>query len=137
MIGVVVDSNVYISALLLGESARQLIASGESRLVDIYSSEPIMNEVERVFRDKFRWSQERVAAAASYLRSLSRFVDPQCTVSDCRDPDDNRVLECAIEAKAAFIVTGDHHLLDLDPYQGIAILSPREFLGRAPWKVDH
>jgi putative PIN family toxin of toxin-antitoxin system len=133
---VVVDSNVYVSALLLGESARQVIALAENRLLDIYSSEPIKNELERVLRDKFRWRQERVTAAASYLWSLSRFVDPQCTVSDCRDPDDNRVLECAIEAKATFIVTGDHHLLDLDPYQGIAILSPRDFLDRAPWTTE-
>ena len=136
MIRVVVDSNVYVSALLLGENARQVVASGESRLVDIFSSQPIMKEVERVLRDKFRWSKERVVAAASYLWSLSRPLDPQCTVSDCPDPDDNRVLECAIEAKATFIVTGDHHLLDLDPYQGIAILSPRDFLERAPWKTQ-
>ena len=137
MIRVVVDSNIYISALLFGGKPREVIALAENRLLDIYSSEPIKNEVERVLRDKFRWGKERVAAAASYLWSLSRPVDPQCTVSDCPDPDDNRVLECAIEAKAAFIVTGDEHLLDLDPYRRIAILSPRHFLDRAPWKIEH
>lgn len=133
----VVDSNIYISALLFGGNPRQVIALAENRLLDIYSSEPIKKEVERVLRDKFRWSKERVAAAASYLWSLSRPVDPQCTVSDCPDPHDNRVLECAIEAKATFIVTGDHHLLDLDPYRGVAILSPREFLDRAPWETEN
>ena len=137
MIRVVVDSNIYISALLFGGKPREVIALAENRLLDIYSSEPIKNEVERVLRDKFRWSKERVAAAASYLWSLSRPVDPPCTVSDCPDPDDNRVLECAIEAKAAFIVTGDEHLLALDPYRRIAILSPRHFLDRAPWKIEH
>ena len=133
---VVVDSNVYISALLSGGRPRQVIALAGDGLLDIYSSETIKDEVERVLRDKFRWSKERIAAAASYLWSLSRPVDPQCTVSDCPDPDDNRVLECAIEAKATFIVTGDHHLLDLDPYRGIAILSPRDFLDRAPWTTE-
>ena len=137
MIRVVVDSNIYVSALLFGGKPRQVIALGESRLLDIYSSEPIKNEVEHVLRDKFRWSKERVAAATGYLWSLSRPVDPQFTVSDCRDPDDNRVLECAIEAKAAFIVTGDQHLLDLDPYRGIAILSPREFLDRVSWEIEN
>jgi putative PIN family toxin of toxin-antitoxin system len=132
----VVDGNVYISALLLGENARQVVALGERHLVDIYSSAPIRNEVERVLRDKFRWSQERVAAAANYLWSLSCPVQPQCTISDCRDPDDNRVLECAIEAKATFVVTGDYDLLDLNPYRGIAILTPRDFLDRAPWKTE-
>jgi len=136
VIRVVVDSNIYISALLFGGKPREVIALAENRLLDIYSSEPIKNEVERVLRDKFRWSKERVAAAASYLWSLSRPVDPQCTVSDCPDPDDNRVLECAIEAKATFIVTGDEHLLALDPYREIAILSPRHFLDRAPSKSE-
>jgi len=134
---VVVDSNIYISALLFGGKPGHVIALAENGLLDIYSSEPIKNEVERVLRDKFRWSKERVAAAAGYLWSLSRPVDPQCTVSDCPDPDDNRVLECAIEAKAAFTVTGDEHLLALDPYRGIAILSPREFLDRAPWEIEN
>jgi putative PIN family toxin of toxin-antitoxin system len=132
----VVDSNIYISALLFGGKPREVIALAENRLLDIYSSEPIKNEVEGVLRHKFRWSKERVAAAASYLWSLSHPVDPQCSVSDCPDPDDNRVLECAIEAKAAFIVTGDEHLLALDPYRGIAILRPRHFLDRAPGKIE-
>ena len=136
MIRVVLDSNIYISALLFGGKPREVIALAENRLLDIYSSEPIKDEVERVLRDKFRWSKERVAAGASYLWSLCHPVDPQCSVSDCSDPDDNRVLECAIEAKAAFIVTGDEHLLALDPYRRIAILRPRHFLDRAPWKIE-
>ena len=44
---------------------------------------------------------------------------------------DNRVLECAIEAGAQVIVTGDAHLLKLEKYEGIAILTPRQFLGNS------
>lgn len=46
------------------------------------------------------------------------------------DPDDSRILECAIAADAGAIVTGDRHLLRLGEYEGIAVLTPREFLTR-------
>jgi predicted nucleic acid-binding protein len=44
------------------------------------------------------------------------------------DPTDNRVLECAVAGNAAYIVTGDKHLLDIKEYQGIIMLSPAGFL---------
>jgi predicted nucleic acid-binding protein len=47
-------------------------------------------------------------------------------VSD--DPDDNRVLECAVAGRADYIVSGDRHLLNLKQHAGIAILTAREFL---------
>jgi predicted nucleic acid-binding protein len=53
VIRVVVDSNIYVSALLFGGNPRQVIALGESRLVEIYASGAIKSEVERVLRHKF------------------------------------------------------------------------------------
>jgi len=44
------------------------------------------------------------------------------------DPDDDAFLHCAIAAQAAYVVSGDHHLLDLEEYAGIPILNVREFL---------
>lgn len=44
------------------------------------------------------------------------------------DPKDDKFLECAIEAKADFIVSGDHHLKDLKQFRYIKIVSPTEFL---------
>ena len=46
------------------------------------------------------------------------------------DPADEKILACAMEARADIVVTGDHHLLDLRQYKGIAIVSVREFLER-------
>ena len=54
------------------------------------------------------------------------------TVSECRDPKDNKYLALAHEAQAACIVTGDKDLLDLHPYRGIAILTPRQFFDASP-----
>lgn len=44
------------------------------------------------------------------------------------DPDDDRVLECAFEGGADYLVSGDHHLLELGEYRGTRIVGPREFL---------
>ena len=44
------------------------------------------------------------------------------------DPNDNRILECALEAKADFIISGDHHLLELKEYQSIRIITPSDLM---------
>ena len=55
-------------------------------------------------------------------------VRPQIKIADCVDPDDNRVLECAVASQCRVIVTGDAHLLDMHPWRGISIVTPRELL---------
>jgi len=56
-------------------------------------------------------------------------VSPSFTLSVVeRDKSDDRILECALEAKGDYIISGDSHLLSLKEYQGIKILSPAEFL---------
>jgi predicted nucleic acid-binding protein len=63
---------------------------------------------------------------------MTQTVVPSQTVNDCVDPDDNRILECALEAHAAVLVTGDGHLLKIHPYCGILILTPKQFLETWP-----
>jgi putative PIN family toxin of toxin-antitoxin system len=134
MIRVVLDSNVYISALLFGGNPRRVIVLAERGLIEIYASEALRIEVERVLAVKFRWPTRRVLNAANYFWSLTHSIEPQTIVNDCVDPDDNCVLECAMEAYADWIVTGDQHLLALHPYQEIAIVTPRQFLDSGVWK---
>jgi uncharacterized protein len=133
MIRVVLDSNVYVLALLFGGNPRRLINLAASGAFELFCSDAIRTEVEFVLAVKFHWPRQRVTAATAYLWSLSRFAEPQLTVSDCSDPDDNRVLECALQARAAYLVTGDRHLLILHPYRGIAIVTPKQFLDSKPW----
>jgi putative PIN family toxin of toxin-antitoxin system len=97
-------------------------------------SHPIKAEVERVLATKFAWPVERIARAAEQLWSFSRNVATRQTVTDCADPDDNRVLECALDGHATVIVTGDAHLLKLHPYRNIPILKPKQFLDSEPWE---
>ena len=134
MIWVVLDSNVYVSALVFGGNPRGVIECAEHGLIELSISDPIRAEVERILAEKFSWPQERVREATSYLWSLAHSVAAQQTVTDCSDPDDDRILECALEAHATAIVTGDGHLLKLHPYRQILILTPKQFLEIKPWE---
>lgn len=57
-------------------------------------------------------------------------LEPEVLVADCVDPEDNKVLEPALSAGADLIVSADKHLLDLSPWRGIPILTPRDFVSR-------
>ena len=128
MTRVVLDSNVFISSLVFGGNPRRLIQLAEQGSVELFTSRALCREVERVLAAKFDWSARRVVQATSHLWSLAQLVEPRESVLDCADPDDNHVLECAIEAEANWLITGDHHLLVMHPYRGISIVTARDFL---------
>lgn len=81
-------------------------------------------------RDKFdRYiERDRREGLLAGTIHVSVFVQTSTVISACRDPDDNQILELAVDGRAAAIVTGDADLLALHPFQGIAILNPRDFL---------
>jgi putative PIN family toxin of toxin-antitoxin system len=122
-----------VSALLLGGNPRRVLDLAMTGTVELCISDWISGEVERVLTAKFHWPSERLERATRRLWSSARWINPQQTVTDCADPDDNRVLECALEAQARCIITGDHHLLVLHPFREIDILTPRQFLDSKAW----
>ena len=91
-------------------------------------SPPIVEELVGVLREKFAWSADRLADLADALLSFTYLVVPQLSLSLSSDPDDNRILECAHEAGADVIVSGDDHLLKLGSFGQIPIMRPRQFL---------
>lgn len=119
---VVLDANIYVSALAFGGKPKRAFQLGITRRVDVAISDPIRTEVLRTLRDKFRWSEERLTEADGLIGTAARSVVSTVTLHVVeRDPDDDRVLECAVTAKAESIVTGDTDLLSLGEYEGIQI----------------
>jgi putative PIN family toxin of toxin-antitoxin system len=129
MIEVVLDTNVIVSGLNFPTSnpakIMRLVASGE---ITNFISGHILNETNRILLDKFFWTREEVEAAEVWLKIISKSVNPKTHISVIIDDPDNRILECAVEGQADFIVSGDHHLTDLENYQGIRIVDPTTFL---------
>ena len=128
---VVFDTNVIISALLFGGKPKDLLDLGFAGQVEICISPPLIEELVGVLEEKFQAPREWILEVAGVLRANSRLIEPGEEIRAVKDdPMDNRVLECAIGAKADRIISGDHHLLDLKSYRGIRILGVSEALNR-------
>jgi uncharacterized protein len=131
MIRVVPDTNIYISAFLFGGKPALLLDHIEGGLLTLFYSRPIQDEVEEVLAEKFGWPSEMIELACAPFWSIGQCVKPKRAIHACSDADDDRILECAVEAQAEFIVTGDKHLLQMVRFEGISILEPDEFLKAA------
>lgn len=126
---IVVDTNVIVSALVFGGVPRRVFELVEDGFCEFYYSPEIQSETCRVLHDKFGWDEEKLDRYLKVFWSLGEEAIPQRRVNAVReDPDDNRIIECAIAAGADVIVSGDRHLLKLEGFEGIAILMAREFL---------
>ena len=127
---VVLDTNVLISGILWeGNESRVLKLCKTNDLKSITSAQ-IIWELEGVLsRKKFDLSQNEVNLAVALVLSFSKLVRPKTRIDVIgQHPEDNRILECAIEGKADLIITGDAHLLALKEYSGIKIMNARDFL---------
>lgn len=128
MIRVVFDTNILLSAILFGGNPEKLIRLAWERKIRLLISPSILLELVMVLRDKFRRDDEEAKKAVQMIGSLADLVKPRHRIRVLNDDPDNRVLECAAEGKADWIVSGDSHLLTLKEYQGIPILKAVEFL---------
>ncbi|MFH1541835.1 MAG: putative toxin-antitoxin system toxin component, PIN family [bacterium] len=131
---VVVDTNVIISGLLWTGAPHDIIRLAEDKRITICSSMEIVKEISEVLaRGKFLSRLEILRASreeliASFL-SVVEIVHPTESISAVKnDPDDNKILECAVAANANFIVSGDPHIIKLKHFRNIPILNPRKFL---------
>ncbi|MEE9591843.1 MAG: putative toxin-antitoxin system toxin component, PIN family [Thermodesulfobacteriota bacterium] len=127
---VVLDTNVYISAILFGGNCEEILRLSGQGSYELVISKNIIAEIEGVLKDKFTWSRKQISETLSYIRNIATVINPEISLSVIRvDPSDNKIIECAAVAGANYIVTGDRtHLLPLKEYKGIKIMSPAEFL---------
>jgi putative PIN family toxin of toxin-antitoxin system len=126
----VVDTNVVVSALLFpGSLPSRTLAKGVS-LYKLAVSEQVHTEYLEVFaRRKFDpyISLENRLFLLEKLLLRSQTFKSTIEIKVCRDPKDDMFLELAVSAKAACIVSGDPHLLELHPFRGIPILNSADF----------
>ncbi len=130
---VVLDINTLVSGFLFPGSipgqALDLVLSRYLLLMSIEVAEELTEVMRREKFDRYIDRQHREEAVADTIRD-SRFIATSSNITDCRDPDDNKLLALAMDGQAAAIVSGDADLLLLTPFHGIPILTPREFLSQ-------
>ena len=93
-------------------------------------SRDILNELEDVlYGKKFRYPPEIARSIVRELEAICEIVTPTRNIAVVKaDPYDNMILECAVEGKVDYVVSGDNHLLKLERFEDIPILSPAQFL---------
>lgn len=131
-IKVVIDTNVFISALVSGGNALEIIRLFLKGDIEAYLSPFIIAEVTRILREKFLWEEAKIEKLLQLIKSKAKEVYPQVKVSIIKSKDDdNRILECALASKVDYLISGDkRHILPLKEFKGIRIVSVSEFLDK-------
>ena len=123
------DSNIYISALNFGGKPLRVLELARAGEIELAISNAIITETSRILHHKFYWTPEDVADAVEQILRFTTYVHAEYMLDVVPvDPDDNRVLECALKAVSDTVVTGDTDLLVLGTFRGISIQTPADFL---------
>jgi putative PIN family toxin of toxin-antitoxin system len=126
---VVFDTNIFISAFVIpGSRAEEAYLNALRGNFTLCSSIAILTETAQKLRGKFGWPEDNIARLLRTIAKVATIIKTRPRLHLLADEPDNRVLECAIEAKADYIVTGDKHLLSLKQFQNITIIRLSDFL---------
>jgi putative PIN family toxin of toxin-antitoxin system len=124
---IVLDTNVLVAAAATPGLCRRLIRSQMSRH-EIIVSEPLLKEFRETLRRKFDFEPENFPFLKELTLRSEIVTVIKLSPPICRDEDDDWVLATALAGNANIILTGDNDLLVLKTFQGIRILSPRQFV---------
>ena len=128
---IVVDTNVVISGVFFGGEPRRVIEAVASKRIRASATKEILEEYDRVVTEMLRRKQGKLRTdALALLFSHIDVIEPTTKVEICRDPDDDKFIGCAVDAKALYIVSGDKDLLDLQAFDGVQIVTASEFCKR-------
>jgi putative PIN family toxin of toxin-antitoxin system len=135
MLKVILDANIFVSAVLKPHSdLARIFKWVKEDKIRIVLSHDILSEIKAVLlypkiRKRHRQTHREIEEFLKKTVRISIFTQGKIHTDTIKeDPSDNKYLSAALEAKADFIISGDHHLKDLKTFQGIRILDPSTFL---------
>ena len=128
MIKAVLDTNVMISAVFWSGKPYQVLTKGLQGKYQPVTSPEIIEEVANKLRKKFNFPEDKIDEQINIMLTLFHVITPTAKIDVVRDKSDNKIIECAIESKSEFVITGDPDLLVIKEYESIKIVTPEEFL---------
>ena len=127
----VFDTNVIVSAALFEHSKPAQALNKAFNDGEVLVSQTTEKELEEIFFrtkfDPYTTIEERTEFLHYFFQQATK-IEITKKVSICRDPKDNMILELAVSGQADVIITGDKDLLDLNPFEGVPVLLPTDFL---------
>jgi putative PIN family toxin of toxin-antitoxin system len=127
---VVIDTHVFVSGLTFKGKPREVLDLVWRGDIEACISSFILKELEETLKKDFGWNRDQIKHTIEKIKDKTILVHPRNKVSVIKEKDvDNRILECAVEGRVQYLISGDRkHLLPLKEYQRTKILSPAEFL---------
>lgn len=125
---ILIDTNIVISGLFFHGLPNQLLSELNFEKFNVCINDEIFDEYrtqidKKVLKPKYRLDRELRQKFFSSLQSFKKVSD----LKVCRDPKDDKFINCAIDAKAIYIVSGDNDLLTLKNFAGVEIVTAQEF----------
>lgn len=94
---------------------------------NIFTTKEILEELSEVLERDFKRSKSYCEEIIDFLIKRIQVIEPETHLNIIEsDPDDNKILECALSSQSDYIITYDNHLLDLKEFRGIKIIKPEE-----------
>ena len=125
---IVVDTNVLISGVFFGGNPRKIVEAIAFGGLNTYATTEIIDEYMGIVETMIERKQGKLnPVILSPLFSAMNVIEGKTEIEICRDPDDDKFIGCAVDAKALYIVSGDKDLLDIQQYDGIQIITAKEF----------
>ena len=128
MLKIVIDTNVLISGVFFGGFPRRVLLAAVEGKVKACGSAEILNEYQEIIREISQRKQGNIdVGIIAPLISVMEVIEPVSQIAVCRDPEDDKFINCARDADAAYIVSGDKDLLIIKRFEDIFIITAREF----------
>jgi putative PIN family toxin of toxin-antitoxin system len=129
---IVIDTNVIASAVFFGGRPKELLELLLNGRLEAFASTEIVVEYKETLEElcaRYPNRPEKLPLIA--IVSAMKIIEPSSRIAVCRDPDDDKFIECADDAKCVYIVSGDKDLLSLKKYKDIEIVTVADFM--AAW----
>ncbi len=125
---IVIDTNVLISGVFFGGFPRKILSSVVGQKITACATTEIINEYEEIVQEMIDRKQGHIdKSILSPLIKVMEIIEPITHIEICRDPDDNKFLECAKDSHALYIVSGDKDLLVIKEYENVQIVTAKDF----------
>ena len=131
LLKIVIDTNVLVSALFFGGKPQELLELAITKAVEAQVSPSIVDEYNEVIaRITRKYPHKQGTFSIGNFIANCQLVLPSQKITVCRDNDDNKFIECALEAQCVYIVSGDDDLLSLKQFGNIEIIRVTDFFQR-------
>lgn len=128
---IVIDTNILVSAILFGGLPEKFMRALTLEKFTACVSPEILEEYNRTIPKLYiKYSSKNPRFELNDLISVMELITPTSHIDICRDKEDNKFIECAIDGKCIYIVSGDKDLLAVKDFNSVEILTVQEFYAK-------